>query len=218
MVPSPPWSQFASLFSFPIQLPHRHTATLKMILRRPSMMVKHDVGDVLQADLGHHPHLSTMVKHDVGAAAISSAPNIPTGRRGRDQGNPHRAWRPACLALPHRWKWDQISWRSATQQCWVSILLSSTSNPTNGSSFPGRRPRNDDYDNDGSDNGDHNFGTFDDVLYALDPMLFKNIALVGTFKHFVFVYFCILHLIHGNVIFDILESHAFQKYSTCWDF
>ena len=28
----------------------------------------------------------------------------------------------------------------------------------------------------------------------------------------VFVYLCILHLIHRNVIFDILESHAFQKY------
>ena len=51
-------------------------------------------------------------------------------------------------------------------------------------------------------------------------MLFKNIAHVGSFKHFVFVYLricvivylCILHLIHGNVIFNILESHAFQKY------
>ena len=32
----------------------------------------------------------------------------------------------------------------------------------------------------------------------------------------VIVYLCILHLIHGNVIFDILESNAFQKYSTCW--
>ena len=32
----------------------------------------------------------------------------------------------------------------------------------------------------------------------------------------VIVYLCILHLIHGNVIFDIFESHAFQKYSTCW--
>ena len=29
-----------------------------------------------------------------------------------------------------------------------------------------------------------------------------------------FVYLCILHLIHRNVIFDILEPHAFQKYST----
>ena len=49
-------------------------------------------------------------------------------------------------------------------------------------------------------------------------MLLKNIAHVGSFKHFVFVYLricvivylCILHLIHGNVIFDILESHAFS--------
>merc|ERR1712218_212169 len=61
-------------------------------------------------------------------------------------------------------------------------------------------------------------------LISLNPMLLKNIAHVGPFKHFVFVYLsicvivylCILHLIHGNVIFDILESHAFQKYSTCW--
>ena len=60
-------------------------------------------------------------------------------------------------------------------------------------------------------------------LISLNPMLFKNIAHVGSFKHFVFlylricviVYLCILHLIHGNVIFDILESNAFQKYSTC---
>ena len=52
--------------------------------------------------------------------------------------------------------------------------------------------------------------------------ILENIAHVGSFKHFVFVYLricvivylCILHLIHGNVIFDILESHAFQKYST----
>ena len=61
-------------------------------------------------------------------------------------------------------------------------------------------------------------------LISFNPMLLKNIAHVGSFKHFVFVYLricvivylCILHLIHGNVIFDILESHAFQKYSTCW--
>ena len=60
-------------------------------------------------------------------------------------------------------------------------------------------------------------------LISFNPMLFKNIAHVGSFKHFVFVflricvivYLCILHLIHGNVIFHILESHAFQKYSTC---
>ena len=28
------------------------------------------------------------------------------------------------------------------------------------------------------------------------------------------LYLCTLHLIHGYVIFDILESDAFQKYST----
>ena len=79
-------------------------------------------------------------------------------------------------------------------------------------------------------------------LISLSPMLLKNIAHVGSFKHFVFVYLpiclfvylricvfvylcicvfvylCILHLIHGNVIFDILESHPFQKYSTSWVF
>ena len=51
-------------------------------------------------------------------------------------------------------------------------------------------------------------------------MLLKNIAHVGSFKHFVFVYLrffvivclCILHLIHGNVIFDIIESHDIKKY------
>ena len=48
-------------------------------------------------------------------------------------------------------------------------------------------------------------------MISLNPMLFKNIALFGTFKHFVFVYLCILHLIHWNVIFDILESHAFKN-------
>ena len=32
----------------------------------------------------------------------------------------------------------------------------------------------------------------------------------------VFAYLCISHLIHGSVIFNILESYAFQKYSTCW--
>ena len=32
----------------------------------------------------------------------------------------------------------------------------------------------------------------------------------------VFAYLRISHLIHGNVITDILESYAFQKYSTCW--
>ena len=34
----------------------------------------------------------------------------------------------------------------------------------------------------------------------------------------VFVYLCISHLIHGSVIFNILESYAFQKYSKCWVF
>ena len=63
------------------------------------------------------------------------------------------------------------------------------------------------------------------MLYfiSLNPLLFKNIAHVGSFKHavfvyIVFVYLCLLHLIHGDVIFDILEPPAFQKYSTCWVF
>ena len=58
-------------------------------------------------------------------------------------------------------------------------------------------------------------------LISLNPMLLKNIAHVGSFKHFVFVYLrylCILHFTHGKVIFDILESHVFEKYDTCWVF
>ena len=47
-------------------------------------------------------------------------------------------------------------------------------------------------------------------------MIFVNIEHVGSFKHFVFVYLCILHLIHRNVIFDSLESHAFKKH--VWSF
>ena len=50
-------------------------------------------------------------------------------------------------------------------------------------------------------------------LISLNPMLLKSIAHVGSFKHFVFaylcicvfVYLCILYLIHGNVIFYILN-------------
>ena len=55
----------------------------------------------------------------------------------------------------------------------------------------------------------------DQNLISLNHQHFKNIAHVGCFKYFVFV-LCILHLIHENVIFDILESHALQKYSTHW--
>ena len=59
-------------------------------------------------------------------------------------------------------------------------------------------------------------------LISLNPMLFKNIAHVWSSKHFVFVYLricifvylCISHLIHENVIYisDILESHACRQY------
>ena len=56
------------------------------------------------------------------------------------------------------------------------------------------------------------------IFDILESHAFKNIAHVGSFKHFVFVYLrifvyvylCILHFIYGNVIFDILESHAFS--------
>ena len=53
-------------------------------------------------------------------------------------------------------------------------------------------------------------------MISLNPMLFKNIAHVGFFKHFVFVYlrncvFVYLYLIYGNVIFDTLETHVFSK-------
>ena len=61
---------------------------------------------------------------------------------------------------------------------------------------------------------------------SLNLMLFKNMAHAGSFKHFVFVYlpiwvfvyWCIFHLIHGNDTLYILESNAFKKYSTCWVF
>ena len=43
---------------------------------------------------------------------------------------------------------------------------------------------------------------------SISPFVYLRICVI--------VYLCILHLIHGNVIFDILESNAFQKYSTCW--
>ena len=68
----------------------------------------------------------------------------------------------------------------------------------------------------------------DNIIIMTWPIveIFKYIAYVGSFKHFVFVYLricefvylCISHLIHKNVIFDILESHAFKKYNICWVF
>ena len=63
------------------------------------------------------------------------------------------------------------------------------------------------------------FQSFVKTNLSVMVSLFKNIVHVGSFNHFIFVYLhicvyvylCILHLIHRNVIFDILESHAFQK-------
>ena len=51
------------------------------------------------------------------------------------------------------------------------------------------------------------------VYFCIFIFLFFCICVFVYLRICVFVY---LHLIHGNVIFDILESHAFQKYSTCW--
>ena len=46
-----------------------------------------------------------------------------------------------------------------------------------------------------------------------NPMLFKNIANVGSFIKAVCIFaFVFLHLTHGNDIFDILESLAFKRY------
>ena len=66
-------------------------------------------------------------------------------------------------------------------------------------------------------------------LISLNNPLFKNIQHVGAFWYFViccicvFVCLCIcifvfVCLIHGNIIFDILEHSSFQKYTTCWGF
>ena len=46
------------------------------------------------------------------------------------------------------------------------------------------------------------------LLMTYSPMLSLYLCIC------VFVYLSILHLIHGYVIFDMHESHAFQKYST----
>ena len=55
----------------------------------------------------------------------------------------------------------------------------------------------------------------DDGQHGVDVVDEHMLGLLSTFI-FVFAYLCtyflcILHLIHGNVIIDILESHAFQK-------
>ena len=34
----------------------------------------------------------------------------------------------------------------------------------------------------------------------------------------IILYLCIFYLTHGSVIFDILETPAFDKFSTCWVF
>ena len=64
---------------------------------------------------------------------------------------------------------------------------------------------------------------------SLNKTLFENILHVGFFWYFViccicvFVCLCIcifvfVCLIHGNIIFDILEHSSFQKYTTRWGF
>ena len=55
-----------------------------------------------------------------------------------------------------------------------------------------------------------------------DKKIQHMLSLLSTlhFRTFVFMYLCFSHLIHENVLFDILESHAFQNiYITiCWLF
>ena len=66
-------------------------------------------------------------------------------------------------------------------------------------------------------------------LMSLDPWLFKNIAYVGYFGDFVICCICVfvylwicicvfVYLTVQNIIFDILEPPAVQKYSTWWVF
>ena len=43
-------------------------------------------------------------------------------------------------------------------------------------------PSNDDYDNDVSDNCDHNFGTFDDFGVKNDQKVSKNMILMSKYK------------------------------------
>ena len=43
-------------------------------------------------------------------------------------------------------------------------------------------PSNDDYDNDGSDNCDHNFGTFDDFGVKNDQKVSNNMILMSKYK------------------------------------
>ena len=49
-------------------------------------------------------------------------------------------------------------------------------------------------------------------------MLFQNIAHVGSFKHFVFVYLCILHLIHGMSYLISLNLVLFKNKAHVWSF
>ena len=55
------------------------------------------------------------------------------------------------------------------------------------------------------------FMTFISYLISLNPMLFKNIAHVGSFKHFVFVYLCILKKAHMTFLFTKAQNHKTKK-------
>ena len=56
------------------------------------------------------------------------------------------------------------------------------------------------------------------VIFDINMLGLLSIFVFLFLHIFVFVYLCISHLIHMNVIFDPLESHDFQKSSTCWVF
>ena len=62
---------------------------------------------------------------------------------------------------------------------------------------------------------------YDDMMIIIDilePPAFQKYSTCWVFKHFVFVFLCILHLIHGNVIFET-DAHVFILIwvaNNCW--
>jgi hypothetical protein len=70
-------------------------------------------------------------------------------------------------------------------------------------------------------------------LISLSHIIFKNMAHVGSFSHFVivivfvfvfvfvFAFVFVIVITFGSsaiIVFDILESYHFQEYGTCWVF
>ena len=65
-------------------------------------------------------------------------------------------------------------------------IASNTSSPQGNTSHKKKtritEPRNNDYDNDGSDNCDYNFGTFDDFGVKSDQKVSLNMILMSRYK------------------------------------